>query len=51
MPSHLEELLQAFDANLPLARARTIPSAWYHDPEIFELERRRVFGGTWQGHQ
>ncbi len=44
----LAEKLQAFSANLPLARARTIPSAWYFDPEIFALECRAVFGGSWQ---
>src|SRR5471032_2126669 len=48
MTPHLQALLAAFDSELPLARARTIPSAWYHDAEILELERRRVFGGTWQ---
>jgi choline monooxygenase len=48
MTSHVEELLKAFDGSLPLARARTIPSAWYHDPEIYALECRRVFAGSWQ---
>jgi choline monooxygenase len=48
MTSRLQTLLSAFDGGLPLARARTIPSAWYHDPEIHELELRRVFGGSWQ---
>jgi choline monooxygenase len=46
MPS-LDERLTAFDATLPLSRARTIPSAWYFDPEIHALECRRVFGGSW----
>lgn len=48
MSAHLQELLHAFDAGLPLSRARTIPSAWYFDPELHDLERRAVFGGTWQ---
>jgi choline monooxygenase len=48
MTSHLEQLLCAFDADRPLARARTIPSAWYHDAEIYDLERRKVFGNSWQ---
>lgn len=48
MTAHLETLLNAFNADLPLARARTIPSAWYHDPEMYALEYRRVFGQTWQ---
>lgn len=33
----------------PLARAETIPSAWYTDPAFLELDRRAVFGRTWQG--
>jgi choline monooxygenase len=47
MPS-VHESLRAFDAELPLARARTIPSAWYFDPAIFDLECQAVFGGSWQ---
>ncbi len=31
-----------------LARASTIPSRWYFDPEILERERDRVFGRSWQ---
>src|SRR5262249_45590100 len=38
MSPTLTEKLNAFDATLPLARARTIPSAWYFDPEIYALE-------------
>lgn len=43
----LDEKLAAFDAALPLSRARTIPSAWYFDPDIYALECRKVFGGSW----
>jgi choline monooxygenase len=46
--THLEQLLTAFDETLPLERARTIPSAWYFEPEVYALERREVFGGSWQ---
>src|SRR5262245_41338686 len=46
--TQLEQILQSFDAELPLARARTIPSAWYHDAEVYALESRRVFGASWQ---
>jgi choline monooxygenase len=48
MSSSLREKLAAFDPELPLERARTIPSAWYADPEVYAAERRVVFGGTWQ---
>ena len=44
----LADKLRAFDAALPLEKARTIPSSWYFDAEIYEAERRRIFGGSWQ---
>lgn len=47
MPASLMEKLSAFDATLPLARAHTIPSAWYFDAEIYHAECQRVFGGAW----
>jgi choline monooxygenase len=31
-----------------LSRAATLPSRYYLDPEILELEKERVFGRTWQ---
>ena len=31
-----------------LARASTIPSAWYTDPAMIDLERRAIFHRTWQ---
>jgi choline monooxygenase len=31
-----------------LARASTLPSSWYTDVEVLELEKRRVFGCAWQ---
>jgi choline monooxygenase len=44
----LRTKLAAFDADRPLERALTIPSAWYHDPEIAGVERRKVFANSWQ---
>lgn len=44
---HFRDLLRAFDASLPLERARTIPSSWYRDPLLYQVERRQVFGGGW----
>ena len=31
---------------------RTLPYAWYTDPEILRREEKRIFGGSWQyvGH-
>jgi choline monooxygenase len=48
MTSALKQQLATFDPSLPLERARTIPSSWYCDPGLAELERRSVFGDTWQ---
>lgn len=48
MANPVTDLLNAFDADLPLAKARTIPSAWYFDADIYALERRKVFGNAWQ---
>jgi choline monooxygenase len=48
MDRSLDEILASFDASLPLEEAWTIPGSWYVDPRVAELERRAVFGGTWQ---
>ena len=48
MTAHLDQLLQKFNAEVPLERAHTIPSAWYFDPEIYAAGVPHVFGGTWQ---
>ncbi len=32
----------------PLARAETIPSAWYTDPQFHDIDRDAVFATTWQ---
>jgi len=45
--STLQEKLRAFDPELPLERARTIPASWYFDPELYATERERVFGRSW----
>jgi choline monooxygenase len=48
MTRTLVEEIERFDATLPLARARTISSAWYRDVGISNLEGSAVFGETWQ---
>jgi choline monooxygenase len=48
MSATLREKLRPFDDTLPLEQARTIPSLWYSDPEVYAAECRAVFGGTWQ---
>src|SRR5437588_7103502 len=47
MTDRLRQLLDEFDPALPLASARTIPSAWYFDEAMADLERRTAFAG-WQ---
>src|SRR5437867_9329314 len=44
----LRQILDSYDPNAPLDKAWTIPSDWYIDPRIAELENRTVFSRTWQ---
>jgi choline monooxygenase len=48
MHDHLQQMLLQFDPERPLEQAATIPSSWYFDKDLYELERRAVFGDTWQ---
>jgi len=48
MQSSLEQILSIYDEHAPLAKASTIPAAWYVDPRIAELERLSVFSKAWQ---
>lgn len=44
----IKELLDLYNPNATLEQAWTIPSPWYVDPRIAELEQRTVFSRTWQ---
>jgi choline monooxygenase len=48
MTRSVEEIVDEYRADTPLAHASTIPSAWYIDPRILDLERRTVFSSSWQ---
>jgi choline monooxygenase len=48
MQPPLEQVIGAYRSDVPLARASTIPTAWYTDPRVLELERDTVFGRSWQ---
>lgn len=48
MLAALEEIIRAYNPDLPLAEASTPPAAWYNDERIVELERRAVFARSWQ---
>lgn len=43
----MEHLTGAYDPRRPLERATTIPSAWYTDAAMLELERRTAFSRSW----
>jgi choline monooxygenase len=47
MSDGLSHLLAAFDAGLPLERARTIPASWYTDAAMARAEQEHVFGRSW----
>lgn len=48
MSPSIADLLAAFDPDLPLDRARTIPNTWYTSPEVYAAEREAVFARSWQ---
>lgn len=39
---------EPFEIDPDIRRARTLPSAVYHDPRWFELQQERVFAPSWQ---
>jgi choline monooxygenase len=44
----LNDLIAAYDPAALLDRASTIPSSWYTDKRIFDLEQQTVFSNSWQ---
>ncbi len=47
MKDSLNEIIDSYDPDAPLAKASTIPSSWYTDKNVFNLEQQQVFG-SWQ---
>jgi len=47
-PRSVADLLARYDVGRPLAEASTLPSAFYTDPQVFELERATTFSKNWQ---
>jgi choline monooxygenase len=45
---NLHEIIASYNPDAPLAEASTIPAPWYTDERVFELEKRAVFGRSWQ---
>ena len=48
MTRSLSELIDSYDPNAPLEQATTIPSSWYTDQRIYDLELQSVFARSWQ---
>ncbi len=48
MSASVKDLLDAYNPTAPLAEASTIPSSWYTDKRIFDLEQQTVFANSWQ---
>ena len=48
MKASLKDLIDNYNPEAPLAEASTIPSAWYTDQRIFELEKQTLFSRSWQ---
>ena len=44
----LKDIIASYDPNAPLAQASTIPSSWYTDERVFQLEKQTVFPNSWQ---
>lgn len=48
MEESINQIIESYHPNAPLAEAWTIPAAWYVDPRLMELERGTVFSRSWQ---
>src|ERR1043165_3089098 len=48
MSSKLDRIIAEYNPHAPLDRAFTIPSSWYIDQNLYELELKTVFSNTWQ---
>ncbi|HYX30954.1 MAG TPA: SRPBCC family protein [Pyrinomonadaceae bacterium] len=44
----IRDLINSYDPEAPLDRASTIPSSWYTDERIFDLEQQVAFANSWQ---
>jgi len=44
----LRDIIAGYDPDAQLPHASTIPSSWYTDERVFQLEQQTVFGRSWQ---
>ena len=47
MSSRLEQIIDSYDASAALDHAATIPSSWYTNQELYDLELKTVFTHSW----
>lgn len=40
--------IRDYPDHLPLEQAQTIPTSWYFDPDLADLENQVIFGQSWQ---
>src|ERR1051325_10375004 len=48
MDRSINQIIDAYNPDAPLAEASTIPSGWYTDGRLFELEKESVSPRSWQ---
>ena len=44
----LTQIINSYDPDAPLSQASTIPSSWYTNKDLFEVETQTVFSKSWQ---
>ena len=44
----LQKVIETYDPNAQLDRAFTIPSSWYTNKDLYDLELKTVFSNSWQ---
>ncbi len=44
----LAQIINSYDPDAALAETSTIPSSWYTDQRLFEVEKQTVFSHSWQ---
>ena len=47
MVAKLQEVIDSYNSNVSLDRALTIPSSWYTNRDLYELELQTVFSNSW----
>jgi len=44
----IQQIINSYDPHAPLSQASTIPSSWYTNEDLFEVETQTVFSNSWQ---